>query len=252
MAGKLAGRVALITGAGQGSGRGCALALAAEGARIAALGRTESKLVDTLREVERRGGSGIAVRCDVMVQSELEACATRVRRELGPVRVLVNAAQSPIDRASRLLEVGRDTFDELWRSGPLATLELMRLCYEDLRGGGSIINFGSGAQFTPANYGVYAAAKAAIETLTRAAAEEWGPEGIRANLVVPFVESPAFHADFANDAARLAASLKRIPLRRAGDPERDLGRAVIFLASDDSSYITGTTLMVEGGSHFLR
>jgi len=252
MTGKLAGRVALITGAGQGSGRGCALALAAEGAAIALVGRTEAKLADTAAEIERRGGRALAIRCDVMVPADREACVARCARELGPVKVLVNAAQSPSYRSSSLLDVKADVFDELWRSGPLATLELMRLCHPQLRGGGSIVNFGSGAQFTPGGYGAYAAAKAAIGMLTRAAAEEWGPEGIRANLVVPFVESPAFHEDFGGDAQRLAASQRRIPLRRFGDAERDLGRVVVFLASEDSAYVTGTTLMVEGGSHFLR
>jgi NAD(P)-dependent dehydrogenase (short-subunit alcohol dehydrogenase family) len=182
----------------------------------------------------------------------LERCVARCARELGPVKVLVNAAQSPSYRSSALLDVSSDTLDQLWRSGPLATLALMRLCHPQLRGGGSIVNFGSGAQFTPARYGAYAAAKAAIGMLTRAAAEEWGPDGIRANLVVPFAESPAFYEDFGGKTERLAASVRRIPLRRVGDPEKDVGRVVVFLASDDSAYVTGTTLMVEGGSHFLR
>jgi NAD(P)-dependent dehydrogenase (short-subunit alcohol dehydrogenase family) len=249
---RLDGRVALVTGAGQGSGRACALALAAEGAAVALVGRTEATLAQTAAEIARRGGRALAIRCDVMVRADLEACVARAVSALGPVKVLVNAAQSPSYRAASLLEVSREMLDQLWTSGPLATLELMRLCHPHLRGGGSIINFGSGAQFGPAQYGPYAAAKAAIGMLTRAAAEEWGPDGIRANLVVPFVESPAFHQDFAGDEKRLAASVRRIPLRRAGDAEKDLGPVVVFLASSDSAYVTGTTLMVDGGSHFLR
>jgi NAD(P)-dependent dehydrogenase (short-subunit alcohol dehydrogenase family) len=249
---RLAGRVALVTGAGQGSGRGCALALAAEGAAVALLGRTEATLAETAAEIARRGGRALPIRADVMALGDLEAAVARTVRELGPVKILVHAAQSPSYRSARLLEVSREVFDQLWASGPVAALELMRLCHPYLRGGGSIIQFGSGTQFAPAQYGAYAAAKAAIGMLTRAAAEEWGPDGIRANLVVPFVESPAFHEDFGGNQERLAASLRRIPLRRVGDPEKDLGRVVVFLASDDSAYVTGTTLMVEGGSHFLR
>lgn len=249
---RLAGRVALVTGAGQGSGRGCALALAGEGAAVALVGRTEATLAETAAEIARRGGRALVVRADVMVQRDLEAAVARTVAELGPIRILVQAAQSPSYRSARLLDVKREVVDQLWTSGPVATLELMRLCHPYLRGGGSIINFGSGTQFSPGHYGVYAAAKAAIGMLTRAAAEEWGPDGIRANLVVPFVESPAFHEDFGGNQERMQASLRRVPLRRFGDAEQDLGRVVVFLASDDSAYVTGTTLMVEGGSHFLR
>ena len=190
--------------------------------------------------------------CDVTDSDGVAATVERCARELGGVDVLVNAAQSPIMRASRLLDVERSAVDELWRSGPLATLDLMRACHPHLRGGGSIVNFGSGSQFRPGDYGVYAAAKSAIGMITRAAAEEWGPDGIRANLVVPFVSSPAFDEDVGSSPEAYEAFAQAIPLRRIGDPERDLGRVVVFLAGSDSAYVTGTTLMVDGGMMFLR
>jgi len=251
-ASRLAGRAAIVTGAGQGSGRGCALALASEGARVALVGRTRSKLDAVREEIAARGGLAVAIACDVGRSDEIEACVRAAAEALGPVRILVNTAQSPMLRSSRLLDVEAATLDELWRTGPIATLAFMRACYPQLRDGGSIVNFGSGAQFAPAGFGAYAAVKAAIQLLTRAAAEEWGPDGVRANHVIPYVESPSASLEFGDDDARRAASLARIPLRRAGDPELDLGRAVAFLASDDARFITGSTLMLDGGMMFLR
>lgn len=249
---RLAGRVALVTGAGQGSGRGCALALADEGARLALVGRTRAKLDAVCAEIEARGGEAACFPCDVGQLDEVGACVEGVVAALGPVRALVQTAQSPALRSSALLDVEAGVVDELWRTGPLASLAFMRACHPHLRGGGAIVNFGTGAQFAPGGFGAYAAAKAAIQMLTRAAAEEWGPDGIRANLVVPYVASPAADLEFGEDEARRAASIARIPLRRVGDPERDLGRAVAFLASDDASYLTGSTLLLDGGMMFLR
>lgn len=250
--GMLAGRVALITGAGQGSGRGCALALASEGAAIGLVGRTRSKLEAVAGEVAERGGRALVLPCDVTDPERVRATVDACVAELGGVNVLVNAAQSPIYRSARLLDIERDVMDDLWRSGPVATLDLMRACHPHLAGGGSIVNFGSGAQFGPGDYGVYAAVKAAIGMITRAAAEEWGPDGIRANLVVPFVASPAFEEDCGDTPEDYEAWSQGIPLRRIGDPEADLGRVVVFLAGSDSAYVTGTTLMVDGGMKFLR
>ena len=249
---RLEGRVALVTGAGQGSGRGCALALAAEGARVALLGRTRSKLSAVAEEIESRGGSALPLRCDVTDRAQIQSCVEKTVSELGGLHILVNSAQSPTLRSGTLLDMAPEVVNELWLSGPVATLECMRAAYPHLRGGGSIVNFGTGAQFAPAGFGMYAAAKAAIQTLTRGAAEEWGPEGIRANTVIPFVVSPAFDEELPDGDPRREALRQTIPLRRFGNAEHDLGRAVVFLAGPDSSYVTGTTLMVDGGMAFLR
>ena len=121
------------------------------------------------------------------------------------------------------------------------------------RGGGSIINFGSGAgtQGLPGE-GPYAAAKEAIRGLTRVAANEWGPEGIRVNVICPFANSPGMVAWSKMDPKGYEATIGRIPLRRAGDCEMDIGGVAVFLASDESAYVTGQTMMVDGGMGSFR
>lgn len=248
----LRGRVAIVTGAGQGSGRGCALALAAEGAAVVLVGRTRSKLETVSAEITGAGGRALVAPCDVTKPAEIDRCVAQTVETFGGVQVLVNAAQSPIVRSGSLLETTAEVTEELWQSGPRATLDFMRACHPHLRGDGSIVNFGTGAQFGPGGFGVYAAAKAAIGMLTRAAAEEWGPDGIRANLLVPFADSPAADAELADKPALRNALLESIPLRRFGDSVSDVGRVAVFLAGPDSAFVTGTTLMVDGGMKFLR
>jgi NAD(P)-dependent dehydrogenase (short-subunit alcohol dehydrogenase family) len=250
--GTLQGRVAIVTGAGQGSGRGCALALAAEGAAVTLVGRTVSKLEGVAAEIRGSGGCAQVTSCDVTQPDQIDRAVESTVAEFGGVHILVNAAQSPILRSSSLLETPPEMTEQLWQSGPRATLDFMRACHPHLRGGGSIINFGTGAQFGPGNYGVYAAAKAAIGMLTRAAAEEWGPDGIRANLLVPFADSPAADAELEHQPAFKQALLESIPLRRFGHSVSDVGRVAVFLAGPDSAFVTGTTLMVDGGMKFLR
>ena len=171
--GILDGKVALITGAGQGVGQGIAFALAAEGAAIAATGRTVSKLESTCKEIEKRGGKAIAIACNVKSERALAATVDEVVAKLGTIDILVNNAQEvPL---GPLHAVTDESFTAGWESGPLATFRLMKLCYPHLKGGGSIINLGSTSakRWDMANYGCYAAVKEAIRSLTQAAACEW-------------------------------------------------------------------------------
>ena len=189
------------------------------------------------------------MRCDVGVADEIDATVERVVEQLGTIDVLVNAAHHNT-RGGWLLEVADDDVDLLWRTGPLATLRFMRACHPHLAGGGSIVNFGSGAQYAPEGYGVYAATKDAIQAITRAAAVEWGRDGIRANLIVPHVTSPSMEAALA-DPARRARSLASIPIGRFGQPS-DIGRVAAFLAGPDAAFVTGQTLLVDGGMKYHR
>jgi NAD(P)-dependent dehydrogenase (short-subunit alcohol dehydrogenase family) len=250
---RLESKVAIVTGGGQGVGRGVALALAREGARVAVVGRTVSKCDRVAHEITERGGHALAFACDVTNRADVERCVGHVHESWGPVEVLVNAAQS-LAYAS-LRRTTEDDMEMLWQSGPMGTFRFMQICFEDLRTTkGLIVNFGSGSGITaPAAMGGYAAVKEAIRTLSRTAAVEWGRHGIRVNVICPLAESPGLEG-WKDDlpGAFEARVLDDVPLGRIGDPERDIGGAVVFLATADGAYITGTTIMTDGGYTYLR
>ena len=245
--GALAGRVALVTGAGQGVGQGIAYALAGAGARIAAAGRTVRKLERTCDEIQHRGGEAIAVRCDVKKLDSLERCVTRVVEVYGAIDILVNNAQEvPLGTLER---VSDEDFAAGWASGPLATFRLMKLCRPHRRAGASIVNLGSTAamRWDMSGYGAYAAVKEAIRALTRAAACEWGGQGIRTNAILPHAASPALAGWIEANPEEAAAFAATIPQKRIGDCEADIGRFVVTLCSDASAYVNGQTIAVDGG-----
>ena len=246
---RLEGTVAVVTGAGQGIGRGAALALAKEGAAVALLGRTLDKCDSVATEIVSFGGQARAYRCDVGVRGEVDAVIGKVAEDFGGFDTVVNNAQASVQR---LLAETTDADIELaWQSGALGTLYTMQAALPHLRarGGGAIINFGSSTAIEGnTSFGSYAMAKEAIRGLSRVAAREWGQYGIRVNVIVPNALSPAaetFRDEFPD---RFERQQLRVPLRRVGDPETDIGRAVVALASDDLSYMTGDTLMLTGGA----
>ncbi|MFC4604015.1 SDR family NAD(P)-dependent oxidoreductase [Rhodococcus kronopolitis] len=247
--GILDGKVALITGAGQGIGRGIALALAKEGVAIAVAGRTEAKLDKTVAKIEAIGGTAIPVRCDVSVASDIEAAVARTVAELGGVDVLVNNANDC--KPGALLDADDAEFEKSFSTGPLATLRTMRACHPHMkaRGGGSIINLVTSAavRWDASNYGVYGSIKEGMRSLTRAAACEWGVDNIRVNSVAPHALSPGLKWWMDNNPEEAAEFVASIPMGRVGDPEADIGRAVVFLVSEDSRYLTGATIPLDGG-----
>ena len=189
--GNLSGKIALVTGAGQGVGQGISWALAGEGASIAVAGRTVAKLEATCSEIERRGGTALAVECDVKRPDSLERCVARVVERFGRINILVNNAQEvPLGPLNGVTE---EALQAGWESGPLATFRLMKLCYPYLKGDGCIINLASTAalRWDASNYSAYAAVKEAIRALSRGAACEWAKDGIRTNVILPHAKSPA-------------------------------------------------------------
>jgi NAD(P)-dependent dehydrogenase (short-subunit alcohol dehydrogenase family) len=145
--------------------------------------------------------------------------------------------------------------DVVWRTGPLATFRSMKAAYPHLKNShGLIVNFGSGTQFDPAEkfHSTYNAAKGAIANLTRSAAVEWGPDGIRAVLIVPAAESDQLAAFRERDPEKYSDMLGRVPLGRFGDAEADIGRPIAWLASEEARFLTGTIVMLDGGQMQLR
>lgn len=245
----LHGRRALVTGGGRGIGQACALALARAGAEIAVTSRTESQLRTTVDLVESVGGRALAVPTDLGTTDGVHRLAERiVTKWPDGVDVLVNnAAVSPYVRPaeqwsdeewSEVLRVNLDgTFRVLRCLGP-AMLE---------RGGGSVINLTSiGADRALPRLAAYSASKAAVASLTRTLAVEWAPRGVRVNAVAPAYIDTDMTAEVKRRERLRGWVEDRTPMGRFGRPE-EVAWAVVFLASEAASYITGTTLYVDGG-----
>ena len=244
---ELEGKVALVTGAGQGVGEGIALALAAEGVNVVVTGRTEEKLVKTVPAIADRGGKALAVVCNVKSSTDLARAVNETISHFGRLNILVNNAQEVPN--GLLNEVSDEVFTAGFESGPLATLRLMKLAYPHLKGDGCIVNLAStvAKRWDMSGYGAYAAVKEAIRSLTRAAACEWGADGIRTNVILPHAKSPGLVWWMANNPEEAEAFQASIPQGRVGECEEDIGRFVVQLCSEGSRYVNGQTIAVDGG-----
>ena len=251
--GKLDGKIAIVTGAGQGIGRGIALALAKEGTAVVVTGRTYEKCLRTADEIKALGGRALPVACDVGRREQVNAAVAATVKEFGTVDILVNSAQAKRDNVAF-----EDTTDDdmalALESGLLGTFYFMQACFPYFKEhGGKIINFGSAAGTEGATgWTAYAAAKEGIRAITRVAAREWGKYKINVNAICPLANSPNFLAWAETSPDMVNIMLMMVPMGRAGDCETDIGRAAVFLASPDSDYITGHTLAVDGGQTILR
>lgn len=245
----LTGKVALITGAGQGVGFGIAAAMSAAGASVVLAGRTLAKVEQAANEIEARGGKAVAVACDIKSPADMEVAIDAALNAFGGLDILVNNAQEvPL---GTLDEVTDEAFTAGFESGPLATFRLMKLARPHMvaRGGGVIFNMCSsaGIRWDMAGYGTYGAVKQAIRTLTRAAASEWGSENIRVLTIAPHAESPGLKWWIETNPDEAAAFFRTIPLGRIGALETDIGQAVAALCGPEFGYLTGATIPLDGG-----
>jgi NAD(P)-dependent dehydrogenase (short-subunit alcohol dehydrogenase family) len=246
---ELSGKVAIVTGGGQGVGRGIALALARAGAAVAVVGRRTANTQAVAAEIEALGTRAAAFQCDVKEAASIETLVADVSSQLGGIDILVNNAQEvPL---GPLLSIEDAAFQAGFASGPLATLRLMKACHPFLKrtGEGVIINLASSAavRWDMRGYGAYGAVKEATRILTRAAAAEWGPDGIRVLTIAPHADSPALKGWVESRPEEAAAFFETIPLRRIGRCEEDIGAAVAALCGPAFSYLTGATVPLDGG-----
>lgn len=248
---ELTGRVAVVTGAGQSVGRGIAVALAAAGAKVVVAEINETAGAETAAMIRDRGGEALAIRTDVTVLADIEACVAQTVEHFGGLNILVNnAIAGAVDTPLQ------DTTDEAMafalQVGVVATHRFMRAAYPHLRGDGRVINLRSGSEVTGVvGMSAYVATKAATAGLTRVAAKEWGVDGITVNAIMPLSFGPSAQAWFEANPEQAEAVFAQQAIRRGGDAEHDIGHTAVFLASPRSGFITGVTINVDGGGVLL-
>ncbi|MFD3813110.1 SDR family NAD(P)-dependent oxidoreductase [Rhodococcus sp. NPDC058639] len=250
--GKLDGRVAVVTGAGMGIGRGVAGALAREGATLLVAEVDAEAGADTARLLtERWGVRAEFVRTDVTDREQVHAMVDTAVREFGRLDILVNNAWRSLGFA-RMEKTPEDSMQAGFDMGVMAAFWAMQRAYPELarHGTGRVINMCSLNGVNAHMYSVaYNAAKEALRSMTRTAAREWAPKQVCCNVICPGAQSAAYRRVAEADPQMAATQAAANPMGRIGDPLDDIGTVAAFLASDDSRYLTGNTLFVDGGSH---
>lgn len=249
---RLAGRAAVVTGAAvDGTGFGIAEGLLAEGASVLLCERNREWLDEAMDRLATRGRIAGTI-CDVAQRIDCQAAIDRAIAEFGRLDVLVNnaAASTP----GLLLQDMDDAAIAANLDAALyGTIYMMQAAYPHLRATrGSVINFGSrnGVLGAP-GFTIYAAAKEGIRGLSRSAAREWGPDGIRVNVICPTSVGPGVRAYLDSEPGLEQKELEKIPLGYFGTGAAEIAPVAIFLASDESHYVTGQTINVDGGQVML-
>jgi 3-oxoacyl-[acyl-carrier protein] reductase len=246
--GKLTGKTAVITGASKGIGAGIALAFAKEGANVVvnyARGKDDAEKVAA--NIKDAGGKAITVQADVSKKADVDKLFNESKKAFGNLDILVNNAGAyefaPLD------QITEDSYRRLFDLNVLGTLLSTQAAVKSMTNGGSIINLSSVVSITPPpTAAVYSATKGAVDVITRTLAQELGPQQIRVNSLAPgLVETEGTRASGNAEGEFRKYAVSRTPLGRVGEPQ-DIAKVAVFLASDDSAWITGEVLPVGGGA----
>jgi NAD(P)-dependent dehydrogenase (short-subunit alcohol dehydrogenase family) len=246
----VSGRVVVVTGAGQGIGRGIALHLGRNGASVVVAEWKEHRAKRTVEELTALEVDALAAVCDVSQKDQIDAMVAGAVERFGRVDAIVNNAQTFRSQAP-LATVGEEDVDVFYESGVKGTLWGMQAVRPHMQraGWGRIVNVASAAGITGMpGFGAYNASKEAIRALTRTAAREWGRDGIVVNCICPGAASKRGTDAAARDDDAHREFMRDHPIGRQGDPEDDIAPVVLFLCSDACRYLTGQTLMVDGGA----
>jgi NAD(P)-dependent dehydrogenase (short-subunit alcohol dehydrogenase family) len=247
-------KVAIVTGASSGIGRAAALALATAGARVAAVARRQEPLSALAAEIASKmpGATPLAIAADITAADAPDRVVREVVAQAGGLDILVNAAG--IIAAAPTDQTTDEVWDRMMDINVRAPFRLMRAAYPHLKARkGNIVNVSSVNGLRAfAGVSVYCASKAALDHLTRCAALDWAPDGVRVNAVNPGVTVTNLHRRGGMDEEKYAAFLDRArlthPLGRPGQPD-EIAALILFLASDQSGWMTGETIPIDGGRH---
>jgi NAD(P)-dependent dehydrogenase (short-subunit alcohol dehydrogenase family) len=249
--GRLAERNVIITGAGAGVGRGIARRFAREGARITVAERDPESGQRIAAEIAELGGDPLFIETDVSERSQVENAVARTVERWGTVHVLVNNAWSG-GALTRLEWIDEEVVRRGFEVGTLASFWAMQACFPHMKaqGYGRVVSLcslnGVNAHMFTVHYNM---AKEALRALTRTAAREWASRGITCNVICPAAETEASTALRKVMPQMFEQLDPMMPMGRMGDPEADIAPVALFLATEDSQFVTGNTLFVDGGGH---
>lgn len=243
----LEGKVAVVTGGTSGIGRALSLGLADAGADVVATARRQQQVDDTAAEIEKRGRKSLRVASDVGDRASLEKLREAVLSEFGRVDILVNCAG--IIKRTPTLDLAEEEWTNIINTNLTGTLRACQVFGRAMlaRGYGRIVNIASLNSFVAlSEVAAYAASKAGVASLTRSLAVEWSKKGVTVNAVAPGVFRTDLNAQLLDSTPRGQELLMRTPMGRFGKTEELVG-AVVYLASDSASFVTGQILVVDGG-----
>ena len=243
----LTDRVAVVVGGTSGLGRAVALGLADAGAHVVPTGRRTELVQQVAEECRAKGVRSLALTCDASDRASLDALRDATLQEFGRIDILVNAAGRTFRKPT--VEVTEAEWDDLLNTNLSGTLRACQAFYEPLKASdrGRIVNFGSLTSFDAFHeVAAYAASKAAVLSLTKTLGCEWARDGIRVNAIIPGVFVTDINRALLEGTARGRELLLRTPMGRYGETSEIVG-AALFLASDAASFITGTSIAVDGG-----
>jgi dehydrogenase/reductase SDR family protein 4 len=244
----LKGKVALVTGGSRGIGRAIAIGLAGAGADIALASRKLPDLEEVAKEIKELKRKSVAIAAHVGKIDEIKNLINKVKEEFGRIDILVNnAATNPtMDQAIDVDERAWDSIMNLNLKGLFFLSQAVARVMRE-KGGGKIINVASVAGITPDVLPIYSISKAGVIMATKVMAQQWAQYNIRVNAIAPGLTKTRFSEALWGNKDILQGALLGTPLRRVAEPDEMVG-AVIFLASDASSYVTGQTVAVDGGA----
>jgi 3-oxoacyl-[acyl-carrier protein] reductase len=252
MSGDLAGRTTIVTGAGQGVGEGIARALAERGANVVIAARRADTGEPVAASLRAAGHVAVCIPTDVTDRAAVDACVSATVERFGGVDVMVHNAFRGV-APHRLEDADLERhWAPMSTTGVWAVLYCAQAAWPHLRAAGGrgrliLVTSPSGIEGS-ANLPLYSPVKAAERAIAKSLAREWGPHGVTVNCLAPVAETPALTGAFRQNPALRSAIEARTSLGRVGDPTTDIGAVAAFLASDDAAYVTGQTIVCDGGS----